>query len=57
MAIESVDYEIFQRLNNLFYDFWEESIVPYKIDIVHFDTVNADFKREAKKKIVIWKTD
>lgn len=34
----------------------EESIVPYKVDIVDFFNVSNDFKNQALKHIIIWKT-
>jgi len=37
--------------------FWEESIIQYKVDIVYFGHVFSSFKEEAKKNIVLWKTD
>lgn len=55
IGIESVDYKTFCRLKVKFDLFWEESIVPNKIDFVFFDETKADFKKEAKKNIVIWK--
>ena len=57
IGIESVDLKTFQRLKNKFEDFWEQSIVPYKVDLVLFDNVNPEFKNEAKKDVVIWKAD
>jgi predicted nucleotidyltransferase len=32
----------------------EESIVPFKIDLIDFYQVDNDFKKEALKKILIW---
>jgi predicted nucleotidyltransferase len=32
----------------------EESIVPFKIDLIDFYQVDKDFKKEAIKKIQIW---
>ena len=32
----------------------EESIVPFKIDLIDFYQVDKDFKKEALKKIQIW---
>ncbi len=32
----------------------EESIVPYKIDLIDFYEVDKDFKKEALKKIQLW---
>jgi len=55
IGIESLDYETFRRLKIKFDAFWDESIVPYKVDFVHFDTTKPRFKTEAKKDVVIWK--
>jgi len=55
IGIESIDSKIFQRLKIQFEDFREESIVPYKVDLVLFDKVNPNFKNEAKKGAIIWK--
>ena len=32
----------------------EESIVPYKVDLVDFYEVNSKFKTEALKQIIVW---
>jgi predicted nucleotidyltransferase len=55
IGIESVDSKIFQQLKIKFGNFHEESIVPYKVDLVLFDKVNPNFKKEAKKDAIIWK--
>ena len=57
IGIESVDHDTFRLLRTRFEDYWEDSIVPYKVEFVFFETVNPDFKKEAKRDIVIWKTD
>lgn len=54
VGIESIDYDTFRRLKIKFDEFWDESIVPYKVDFVFFDT-RPEFKKEAKKDVVIWK--
>ncbi|MFW6159758.1 MAG: nucleotidyltransferase family protein [Acidobacteriota bacterium] len=33
----------------------EELNIPYKVDIVNFDDVSSDFKKEAQKDAVLWK--
>lgn len=55
IGIETIDYQTFQKLKIKFEDFWEESIVPYKVDFVFFDQVKPEFENEAKKDVVIWK--
>ena len=57
VGIESVDIETFQRLRVQFEDFWEESIVPYKVDLVFLDRANPDFKKEALRDVKVWKAD
>ncbi|EKD41657.1 MAG: hypothetical protein ACD_73C00599G0001 [uncultured bacterium] len=36
--------------------FIEESIIPYKVDLVDFFGKQESFKKEALKKIVLWKS-
>ena len=33
----------------------EDLNIPYKVQIVNFDTVSEDFKKEALKDIVVWR--
>ena len=40
-----------------FDDYIEDSIVPYSIDIINFDTVEDDFKNIALKNIKKWKDE
>ena len=55
VGFENIDKEEFRRIRLRFNLFWEESIVPNKVDLVNFQEVPDDFAREAKKDIVIWK--
>ncbi len=55
IGIESVDPEIFQRLRVQFGNFLEESIVPYKVDLILLDNVKSDFRKEVMKDAIIWK--
>ena len=57
IGFESIDYDSFRRLKMQFDDFWEESIVPHKVDLVYFDHAESGFREIAKRDIVIWKTD
>ena len=57
IGIESVKFDTFRRLKVKFDNFWEESIVPHKVDLVYFDHADSDFKKIAKRDIIIWKTD
>lgn len=42
-------------LKTAFFDFLEESIVPYSVDIINFDKVDPDFKKGALQNIKLWK--
>ena len=54
IGIESVDYNTFRKLTIQFDDFWEESVVPNKVDFVFVENADPEFVKEAKKNIVIW---
>ncbi|MDC7233154.1 MAG: nucleotidyltransferase domain-containing protein [Spirochaetales bacterium] len=48
-----------QDLSDLKYailDQTEESIIPWKVNIVNFDTVSDSFKQTAMTKFILWKT-
>ena len=55
IGIEGIGDKNFFRLKYEVSEQIEESIVPYKVDIVNFDKVSENFKKEAYKKIEIWK--
>lgn len=57
IGFESINYDTSIRLKMQFDNFWEESIVPYKVDFVYIDHADSGFKEEAKKDIVLWKAD
>lgn len=57
VGVESIDQDIFQKLKLKFDEFWEESIIPYKVDLVHFEQTNQKFQEEARKDMIIWKED
>jgi len=57
IGIESIDFNTFRKLTIQFEDYWEESVVPYKVDFVYFESAAPEFIKEAKKNIVIWKED
>ena len=52
IGIESIDYETFSRLKIKFGEYWEDCIVPYKVDFVYFDRAQPEFKKEAKKDVL-----
>lgn len=55
IGIEQIDSKSFQRIRLQFEDYLEESIIPYKVDLIHFDKAESEFQLEAKRRIVIWK--
>lgn len=55
IGFENIEEEKFRKLKIQFLDYWEESIVPYKVDMVLFDTADPNFVKEAKKDLIIWK--
>lgn len=57
VGVESVDYETFKSRKLKFDEFWEESIVPHKVDLVYFDDLKPEFKQAAKQDIILWKND
>lgn len=57
IGFENIEENIFRKLKIQFLDFLEESIVPYKVDMVLFDTADSSFIRETKKDLIIWKDD
>ena len=55
IGFENIEEKVFRKLKIQFLDYLEESIVPYKVDMVLFDSADPDFVREAKKDLIIWK--
>lgn len=55
IGFENIDEKVFRKLKIQFLDYLEESIVPYKVDMVLFDTADPNFTKEAKKDLIIWK--
>ena len=45
----------FEQIKLRFAIYWEESIIPLKVDIVNFQGVSEKFKKEALKNIQVWK--
>lgn len=39
----------------LFKEALEDINIPYKVDVVDFNNVSNDFKKEAMKDIIVWK--
>lgn len=55
IGIEFLDDATFRKLKSKFDTFWEESIIPFRVELIHFDRVDMDFKEQALKDRVIWK--
>ncbi len=55
IGFDNIGIEDFRKIELAFELFWEESIVPNKVDLVYFPEVKNDFKKEAMKDVVIWK--
>lgn len=55
IGIEGVRDEAFRRLKIRFDEFWEESRIPFHVELVHFDRVDPDFRKQALKDVVVWK--
>jgi predicted nucleotidyltransferase len=55
IGFENIEEKLFRRLRIRFLDYWEESIIPYKVDMVLFDSADPDFIKEAKKDFMVWK--
>ncbi len=57
VGFENINPGDFRKIYREFYLFWEESIVPQRVDLVNFQNVPEEFAQEAKKKRIIWKAD
>jgi uncharacterized protein len=56
IGIEGMSNEQFEDIKMRMNLYWEDSIVPYHLDIVNFDHVSRKFYNIAKKRIEIWKS-
>ena len=50
LADDKLSANLYHKLRNAI----DESIIPWKVDIIDFSRVDASFKAEALKDIVIW---
>jgi len=57
IGIEAIHYDAFRKLKIEFNEFWEESLIPFHVELIYFDQVSSDFKKQALKDIVVWKAD
>lgn len=55
VGFDNIDREEFRKLSIKFEIFWEDSIVPNKVDLVYFPDVTEEFRTEALKDKKIWK--
>lgn len=55
IGIKDLPNDNFLKVRDELSLFWEDSIVPYKIDLVNFDSVRDEFKAIALKEIINWK--
>lgn len=55
IGFQKISKEEFLKVRDELSIFWEDSIVPYKIDLVNFESTPDDFKKIALKEIVVWK--
>lgn len=55
IGVTNISQSDFLKLRDDVSIFWDESIVPYTIDLVNFDDVLEDFKEVALKETVLWK--
>jgi predicted nucleotidyltransferase len=54
IGVEGLPDREFLRLKYQILERVQESIVPYEVDVVNFDKVSEDFKREAHKMMEVW---
>ncbi|OQX14967.1 MAG: hypothetical protein BWK80_41385 [Desulfobacteraceae bacterium IS3] len=55
IGVSGLDEPTFFRLKARLSDEVEESLIPYKADVVNFDKVSEDFKNIALRNTVLWK--
>lgn len=55
IGVSGLDEKTFLKLKTRLSDEIEESLVPYKADIVNFDKVSEEFRNIALRNTVLWK--
>lgn len=55
IGIEGLDKESFEEAEWMIKALMDGSPIPHNIDVVNFDTVDEDFKKIAKRSVVVWK--
>lgn len=55
IGVSGLDENTFSKLKIRLSDAIEESLIPYKADIVNFDNISEAFKNIALRNTVLWK--
>lgn len=56
VGIEGLNEEEFLRIKFDLLDKIEESLIPWKVDIINFDTADQEFKKIALQDYEVWKS-
>lgn len=56
LGIEGLNEEEFLRIKFDLLDKIEESLIPWKVDIINFDTADQEFKKIALQDYEVWKS-
>ena len=55
IGFEEIDSKTFQLIRDKLIEKIDESIIPHKVDLVNFNEVSDDFKKEALRDVILWK--
>lgn len=55
IGIEGLDKEKFEEAEWMIKALMDGSSVPHNIDVVNFDNVDEEFRKVAKRSVVVWK--
>lgn len=55
IGIEGMSDDLIRKIRIRMNLFWEESFVPYHLDIVDFNKVRESFRKVAMERITLWK--
>ena len=55
VGFDNLSSEEFRKISIKFNIFWEDSIVPNKVDLVYFPEVSKGFRKQALKDKITWK--
>jgi uncharacterized protein len=56
IGIDGLDGSIFIKLKRKILERVEESLIPWKVDIINFDEADESFKRVALEEYEVWKS-